>query len=113
MQATEALESGVRRQYLAVGGRDDLGRGTIVRIPLALAGWRFIAIGAALLGVAGGFDAASNVPCSFWTSVPVIVAYVIFGLSLACFTGAIREAPIPHPISRRSTRVMARAGRRV
>jgi hypothetical protein len=65
-------------------------------------GGGFIAVGAALLGVAGGFDAASKVPYSFWTSVPVIVAYVMFGLSLACFTCAIREVPIPYPISRRS-----------
>ena len=61
-----------------------------------------IAVGAALLGVAGGFDAASKVPYSYWTSVPVIVAYAMFGLSLACFTCAIREVPIPYPISRRS-----------
>jgi hypothetical protein len=60
-------------------------------------------VGAALLGVAGGFDAASKVPYSFWTSVPVIVAYVMFGLSLACFTCAIREVPIPYPVSRRIT----------
>ena len=63
----------------------------------------FIAVGAALLGVAGGFDAASKVPYSFVTSVPVIVAYVMFVLSLACFTCAIREVPIPYPVSRRIT----------
>ncbi len=63
----------------------------------------FIVVGAALLGVAGGFDATSKVPYSFGTSVPVIVAYAMFGLSLACFTCAIREVPIPYPISRRST----------
>jgi hypothetical protein len=60
-------------------------------------------VGAALLRVAGGFDAASKVPYSFWTNVPVIVAYVMFGLSLACFTCAIREVPIPYPVSRRIT----------
>ena len=70
-------------------------------------GGGFIAVGAALLGVAGGFDAASKVPYSFWTSVPVIVAYVMFGLSLVCFTCAIREVPIPYPISRRSTKQLA------
>jgi hypothetical protein len=67
----------------------------------------FIAVGAALLGVAGGFDAASKVPYSYGTSVPVIVAYVMFGLSLACFTCAIREVPIPYPISRRSMERLA------
>jgi hypothetical protein len=61
----------------------------------------FIAVGAALLGVAGGLDAASKVPYSFWTSAPVIVAYAMFGLSLACFGCAIREVPIPYPVSRR------------
>jgi hypothetical protein len=64
----------------------------------------FIAVGAALLGVAGGLDAASKVPYSFWTSAPVIVSYAMFGLSLACFACAIREVPIPYPISRRSAR---------
>jgi hypothetical protein len=62
----------------------------------------FIAVGAALLGVAGVFYAASKVPYSFWTSIPAIVAYVMFGLSLACLGCAIREVPIPYPISRRS-----------
>jgi hypothetical protein len=63
----------------------------------------FIAVGAALLGVAGGLDAASKVPYSFWTSAPVIIAYAMFAVSLACFGCAIREVPIPYPISRRST----------
>jgi hypothetical protein len=62
----------------------------------------FIAVGAALLGVAGGLDAASKVPYSFWTSAPVVVAYAMFGLSLACFGCAIREVPIPYPLSSRS-----------
>jgi hypothetical protein len=66
-------------------------------------GGGFIAVGAALLGVAGGFDATSKVAYSFWTSGPVIIAYVMFGLSLACFACAIREVPIPYPISRRGT----------
>ncbi len=57
-------------------------------------------MGTPLLGVAGGFDAASKVPYSFWTSGFVIVAYVMFGLSLGCFMCAIREVPIPYPISR-------------
>ena len=65
-----------------------------------MAWWGFIAVGAPLLGVAGGFDAASKVPYSFWTSGFVIVADVMFGLSLGCFMCAIREVPIPYPISR-------------
>jgi hypothetical protein len=69
----------------------------------------FIAVGAALLGVAGGLDAASKVPYSFWTSVPVIVAYAMFGLSLACFGCAIREVPIPYSISRRSAEPLVAA----
>ncbi len=68
---------------------------------LALAGG-FIAVGAALLGVAGGFDAASKVPYSFWTSIPTIVAYVMFGLSLVGFVCAVRDVPIPPPIGSRS-----------
>lgn len=64
----------------------------------------FIAVGAALLGVAGGLDAASKVPYSFWTSAPVIVAYAMFGLSLGCMVCAIREVPIPYPISGRSAK---------
>jgi hypothetical protein len=64
-------------------------------------------VGAALLGVAGGFDASSKVTYSFWTSVPVIVAYVMFGLSFVCFTCAIREVPIPYPVSRRSAEQLA------
>ena len=75
---------------------------------LALAGG-FIAVGAALLGVAGGFDAASKVPYSFWTSIPTIVAYVMFGLSLVGFVCAVRDVPIPPPIGSRS---MEPAGRR-
>jgi hypothetical protein len=69
----------------------------------------FIAVGAALLGVAGGLDAASKVPYSFWTSVPVVVAYAMFGLSLACFSCAIREVPIPYSISRRSAEPLVAA----
>src|SRR6266851_2341934 len=60
-------------------------------------GAAFIAVDAALLGVSGGLDAASKVPYSFWTSGPVVVAYAMFGLSLACFGCAIREMPIPYP----------------
>jgi hypothetical protein len=66
-------------------------------------GGGLIAVGAALLGVAGGFDAASKLPYSFFTSFPAVVAYVLFGLSLACFGCDIREVPIPYPISGRKT----------
>jgi tetratricopeptide (TPR) repeat protein len=66
----------------------------------------FVAVGAALLGVAGVFDAASRVPYSFFTSAPVIVGSVLFGLSLACFVCAIREVPIPYPISGRKTELL-------
>jgi hypothetical protein len=65
-------------------------------------GGGFIAVGAALLGVAAGFDSASKVSYSFWTSVPLTIAYIMFGVALACFACAIREVPIPYPISRRS-----------
>jgi tetratricopeptide (TPR) repeat protein len=68
---------------------------------IALAGG-LIAVGAALLGLAGVFDAASKVHYSFWTSLPLIIAYVMFGLSLACLACANREVPIPYPISRRT-----------
>ena len=70
-------------------------------------GGGFVAVGAALPGVAGGFDAASKVPYSFATSTPMIVAYVLFGLSLACFGCAIREVPIPYPIGGRKTEPLA------
>jgi hypothetical protein len=60
----------------------------------------FITVGGVLLGVAATLDAASKVPYSLWTSAPAIVAYAMFGLSLACFACAIREVPIPYPLSR-------------
>lgn len=63
----------------------------------------FIAVGAALLGVAGGFEAASKVHYSFLTSVPAVVAWVMFGLSLACFICAIRDVPIFY-LTRRTDR---------
>jgi len=63
----------------------------------------FIAVGAALLGVAGGFEAASKVRYSFLTSVPAVVAWVMFALSLACFICAIRDVPILY-LTRRTDR---------
>jgi len=71
----------------------------------------FIAVGAALLGVAGA-----------WTSVPAVVAWVMFGLSVACLICAVREVPIPYlttPTDRQSERQLVFAlltwldGRRV
>ena len=49
-------------------------------------------MGAALLGVTGGFK----------TSIPAIVAYIMFGLSLVAFVCAIRDVPIPPPIGSRN-----------
>jgi hypothetical protein len=66
-------------------------------------GGGFIAVAVALLGVAATFDTASKVPYSYGTSLPVIVAYILFGLSLVCFGCANREVPFPYPISRRDT----------
>ena len=60
-------------------------------------------MGAALLGVAGVFDAASKVPYSFWTSIPVIVAYVMF-CSVTCLLRVCHpQVPIPYSASRRIT----------
>jgi hypothetical protein len=67
-------------------------------------GGGFIAVAVALLGVAATFDTASKVPYSYWTSVPVIVAYILFGLSLVRLGCASREVPFPYPISRRGHR---------
>jgi len=64
-------------------------------------GGGLVTVGAALMTIAGGLDAVSKVPYSFWTSVPVIVAYIMFGLSLACFTCAIRDVQMPLAISGR------------
>jgi hypothetical protein len=74
---------------------------------LAVAGG-LIVVGAALLGVAAVFDAASKTPYSLWTSIPVIVSYVMFGLSLVSITCAIREVPIPYLISRRNAEPLVR-----
>jgi len=60
--------------------------------------------------IAGGLDAASKVPYSFWTSAAVIVAYVMSGLLLGCFGCAIRKVPIPYPISRRSAEPLVPGG---
>jgi hypothetical protein len=65
-------------------------------------GAAFVAVGAALLGVGGGFDATSKVHYSFWTSNPVIVALVLFGVAVVCLICAVREVPIPHSISSRA-----------
>jgi hypothetical protein len=53
------------------------------------------AVGAALVGVASALDAASKVPYSLWTSIPVIVAYVMVGLALACLACAARGVRFP------------------
>lgn len=76
---------------------------------LALAGG-FIAVGAALLAVAGAFDAASQASYSFWTSVPMIIAYVMFGVSLGCFGCASRDVPIPFPLGSRTPEPVQAAG---
>jgi hypothetical protein len=68
---------------------------------LALAGG-FIGVGGAFMGVAAGFDAASKVPYSLWTSVPMAVAYAMFGLSLGCFACGTGEVPIPFPTGSRA-----------
>ena len=54
-------------------------------------------VGAALLGVAASFDVASS-RYSFGTSVPMIVAYVMFGLALGCAVCAVYEVPFFPPV---------------
>lgn len=63
----------------------------------------FIAIGATLLAVAGGFEAASKVHYSFLTDGPAVAAWVMFGLSIACFICAARDVPMPY-LTRRTDR---------
>jgi hypothetical protein len=58
-------------------------------------GAAFFALAVALIGGAIPFDAASKVPYSFWTSAPMIVAYVMFGLAVACLACAARGVPFP------------------
>jgi hypothetical protein len=70
-------------------------------------GGGFITVAVALLGVAATFDTASKVPYSYGTSLPVIVAYILLGLSLVCFGCASREVPFAYPISRRDTGLLA------
>ena len=48
------------------------------------------------MGVVASLHAGSAVP--YWTSIPVISAYVLFGLSLVCFACAIREVPFPYTV---------------
>lgn len=57
------------------------------------------AVGAALVGVAGGLGAASKVLYSLWTGLPMIVAYVMFGLAAACLGCAARGVPFPFAVS--------------
>ena len=66
-------------------------------------------MGTALLGIAGGFDAAAKGPYSFWTSIPTIIAYIMFCLSLVGFFCAIRDVPIPPPIGSRGAKSAAPA----
>jgi hypothetical protein len=61
-------------------------------------GAAFTAVGAALMGIAGGLDAASKMPYSLWTSFPMIVAYVMFGVAFACLVCAVRGVPFPFAI---------------
>lgn len=62
-------------------------------------GAAFTAIGAALMGIAGGLDAASKMPYSLWTSFPMIIAYIMFGLAAICLGCAVRGAPFPFAVS--------------
>ena len=61
-------------------------------------GAAFAGVGAALVGVAGGLDAASKVHYSFLTSVPMIVAYVMFGLAAVCLGCAVRNVRFPFAV---------------
>lgn len=63
----------------------------------------FTAVGAALMAIAGGLDAAPKVPYSLWTSFPMIIAYVMFGLALACLACAARGVPFPFAIGGQET----------
>lgn len=62
------------------------------------AGAAFTAVGAAFIGVAGGLDTASKMPYSFWTSAPMTVAYVTFGLAAGCLACAVRGVPFPFAV---------------
>lgn len=58
------------------------------------AGAAMTALALACVAVAGGLLAArTNYP--FWSSAPMIIAYVCGGLAVVCFAAAIREVPFP------------------
>jgi tetratricopeptide (TPR) repeat protein len=52
--------------------------------------------GGVLLGISAAFGAATK-GYSVWTSVPAIVAYIVFGLAVACLACAAYDMPIPLP----------------
>ena len=52
-------------------------------------------VGAALMGIATSLDGASKVPYSLWTSFPMIIAYIMFGLAIVCLVCAVRGIPFP------------------
>jgi hypothetical protein len=62
-----------------------------------------------MLAVAGGFDATSRGPYSFWTSWPAVVAYCMFGLAVAAIVCAIRDIPIPPPLGSRGRESLTHA----
>ncbi len=47
------------------------------------------------MGIAAALDGASKVPYSLWTSVPMILAYIMFGLAIVCLACAVRRVPFP------------------
>jgi tetratricopeptide (TPR) repeat protein len=59
----------------------------------------FTTVGAALAGVAGALD-STRAHFAFWSSTPMVVAYVAIGLAFVFFAGAIRDLPFPFTFSR-------------
>ena len=57
-------------------------------------------MGGVILGISAAFGAATK-GYSVWTSASAIVAYVMFGLAVACLACAAYDLPIPLPTRRR------------
>ena len=52
-----------------------------------------VGVGGVLLGISAVFGAATK-GYSVWTSAPAIVAYILFGLVVACLACAVYDVPI-------------------
>jgi len=60
----------------------DLERGTLQRAPWLSLSAAPAGVGGVLLGIAAAIGAAPHGPYSLWTSIPAIIAYVLFGLAI-------------------------------